>query len=337
MVNISFPGLGIEQFTVNKAAFELPFFGIQVRWYGILITIGIILAIFYCMWRAKQEKIILDDLMDMAIFTIIFAIVGARTFYVLMSLDEYDSFDEMIAIWNGGLAIYGAIIAGAVTILVVCKIKKINVMRAYDMVCPAVMIGQIIGRWGNFFNGEAHGSKVLESDLFYFIRMGLSYGNNKILNYYHPTFLYESVWNLVGFVIINLLYKKKKFDGQVFLMYITWYGFGRMLIEGLRTDSLYIGVFRVSQVIGFVCFVVGAICLVYRLVRCRREELTKLEYSPTYSRFSSVSTLTAQESDIEIKEDEDQKEEETDNSTEEKEYTGLSDKVKNLFDYKDEQ
>ncbi len=288
MVNISFPGLGIDQFTVNRVAFELPF-GIQVRWYGVLITLGIILAICYCLWRSRQEGIKTDDLLDMAIYTIIFAIIGARAYYVLMSLDEYDSFLDMIAIWEGGIAIYGAIIGGALTILVVCKIKKISVMRAYDMVCPAVMIGQIIGRWGNFFNGEAHGSEVLKNDLFYFLRMGLSYGNNKISNYYHPTFLYESLWNLVGFVIINLLYKKKKFDGQVFLMYITWYGFGRMLIEGLRTDSLYLGVFRVSQVVGFLCFVIGSIMLIYMLVRARRQKLTEdISYSAEYARFNTA-------------------------------------------------
>lgn len=323
MVNISFPGLGIEQFSVNRVAIEIG--SLQIRWYGILITMGILLAIAYCVWRSKQEEISFDNLLDMAIYTIIFAIIGARVFYVLMSLDSYDSFLEMIAIWEGGLAIYGAIIAGALTILIFCKIKKLSVLRAYDMVCPAVMIGQIIGRWGNFFNGEAHGTAVLEGDILYFLRMGLSYGSQKIQTCYHPTFLYESLWNLVGFIIINLLYRKKKFDGQIFLMYISWYGFGRMFIEGLRTDSLYIGVFRVSQVIGFLCFVVGAVLLSYKLIKIRRAEITAGDYTPEYSKFTaaeSVDTCTADAND--------EDEELSANDCE-----IISQKLKNIFDEED--
>ncbi|MGM9682680.1 MAG: prolipoprotein diacylglyceryl transferase [Eubacteriales bacterium] len=290
MVNISFPGIGIDTFTVNRVAFTIPIgSGIEVRWYGIIITLGMILAVLYCYYRSKSEGISLDDLLDMALFSIIAGIVGARVYYVLMSLDEYDSFLDMIAIWNGGLAIYGGIIGGALAIFFVCRHKKIKVMKAYDMAAPAVMIGQILGRWGNFFNGEAHGTELVEGDFMYFMRMGLSYGTSTKMTYYHPTFLYESVWNLIGFIIINALYKKKKFDGQVFLMYITWYGFGRMFIEGLRTDSLYLGVFRVSQVVAFLCFVIGSVLLIYNLVKSHREMLTNLEYTPAYPKFSSQS------------------------------------------------
>ncbi|MBO7250542.1 MAG: prolipoprotein diacylglyceryl transferase [Clostridia bacterium] len=287
MVTISFPGLGIGNFTVNSVAFSL--FGIEVRWYGIVITTGIILAMLYCMYRAKQEDISTDNLLDIAIYTVIFGVIGARAYYVLTSLSEYDSLGEALAIWNGGLAIYGAIIAGAITVFIVCRVKKINVAKALDMVSPAVMIGQILGRWGNFFNGEAYGTEVAEDSIFYFIRMGLlpNMNSSRTMYYFHPTFLYESLWNLVGFIIINALYKKKKFDGQVCLMYLTWYGFGRMLIEGLRTDSLYVGVFRISQVVGFVCFVGGSILLTYCLIKARRAKLTDtVEYTPTYSKLS---------------------------------------------------
>lgn len=300
MVTVSFPGLGIGEFTINPVAFEIPIFGgIEVRWYGILITLGIILAFLYCSYRAKQEGINFDNLLDIAIFTIIFAVIGARTGYVLFSLENYTKYLEtdgfwymikkMISINEGGLQIYGAIIAGAITIFIVCKIKKINPLKMLDAVAPAVMIGQIIGRWGNFCNGEAHGSVVPETSPLYFIRMGLSTHNIegiKGMAYVHPTFLYESLWNLVGFVIIHFLYKKKKFDGQVVLMYLTWYGFGRMFIEMLRTDQLKVGVFPVSVVIGFVCFVVGTILLIVNLVKARRATITAGEYAPTYAKIS---------------------------------------------------
>ena len=299
MVTVSFPGLGIGEFNINPVAFEIPIFGgIEVRWYGILITLGIILAFTYCAFRAKQEGINFDNLLDIAIFTIIFAVIGARTGYVLFSLKDttYDSFLDVIAIWNGGLQIYGAIIAGAITILIVCKIKKLSSLKMLDAVSPAVMIGQIIGRWGNFCNGEAHGSVVSETSPLYFIRMGLSTHNIEELKgkmaEVHPTFLYESMWNLVGFIIINALYKKKKFDGQIVLMYLTWYGFGRMFIEMLRTDQLKLGVFPVSVVIGAVCFVVGTILIIINLVKARREKITEGEYTPTYARISHYGETT---------------------------------------------
>ncbi|MBQ4116851.1 MAG: prolipoprotein diacylglyceryl transferase, partial [Clostridia bacterium] len=153
---ISFPGLGIDEFSVKEVAFSL--FGRDVAWYGVIITVGIILACMYVMNRAKYyEGIKEDDVLDLALYIIPLSIIGARLYYVLTSLDQYDSFMEMIAIWEGGLAIYGAVIGGALTALVFCLIKKINVLKMYDMLVPAVMIGQIVGRWGNFVNAEAHG------------------------------------------------------------------------------------------------------------------------------------------------------------------------------------
>jgi len=303
MVTVSFPGLGIEPFQINP---ELVSFGpFSIRWYGLIITIGIVLAFLYTTYRSKQEGIIFDDLLDIAIFTIIFAVIGARAYYVLTSLDQYHSFRDVIAIWEGGIAIYGALIAGAITIFAVCRYKKIPFLKMFDATAPGVMIGQILGRWGNFFNGEAYGEQVLEGNPLYFLRMGLipnieSYSQ---MYYFHPTFLYESVWNLVGFLLIHFLYKKKKFDGQVFFMYIAWYGFGRMLIEGLRTDSLYVGVFRISQVVGFLCFVIGATVLFVRLLRARRKTLTEnTDYTPAYAKLSHMkpfegSTEGADESD----------------------------------------
>ncbi len=297
MITVSFPGIGIENFNLNPVAFTIPIFGgLEVRWYGIIITLGIILAFTYASFRAKREGILFDDVLDIAIFTVIFGIIGARLYYVLTSLDQYDSFYEMIAVWNGGLAIYGAIIAGGITVLLVCRHKKIKFLKMFDATAPGVMIGQILGRWGNFFNGEAYGEEVMEGSVMYFARMGLipNIESSYRMHYFHPTFLYESLWNLCGFIIINALYKKKKFDGQIFLMYISWYGFGRMIIEGLRTDSLYVGVFRISQVVGFVCFIVGTLLLVLGLIKARRAALTAKDYEPSYPKFTTTASSEAQ-------------------------------------------
>ena len=292
MTTLSFPGLNIGEFKINPVAISIGSF--EVRWYGILIVTGIVLAFIYACYRAKQEDISFDNMIDITLFTVVFAIIGARAYYVLTSLDQYDSFLDMIAIWNGGLAIYGGIIAGAITIFVVCRIKKINVLKMLDVAASSVMIGQIIGRWGNFFNGEAYGGVVPEGNPLYFLRMGISPHNIEGVNgmaYVHPTFFYESMWNLVGFIIIAILYKKKKFNGQITLMYLTWYGFGRMLIEGLRTDSLYVGVFRISQVVGFVCFVGGSILLIVNLAKCYRKKKDGEEYAPSYKKMSDPGAI----------------------------------------------
>jgi phosphatidylglycerol:prolipoprotein diacylglycerol transferase len=232
---------------------------------------------------------------------VLLAIIGARTYYVLTTLKDssgnwnYYSLKDVIAIWEGGIAIYGAIIGGALGIWAVSKVKKYSktqLLKMTDMVAPGVMLGQIIGRWGNFINGEAHGVETSES---FWLRMGLmgaadcKYPNK--ITYYHPTFLYESLWNLAGFVLINLLYKKKKFDGQVLLMYLAWYGFGRMFIEGLRTDSLYIGVFRISQVVGFLCFAICGGLLAYLLLRAKRREMDSVAYESLYEKSNTFSIL----------------------------------------------
>lgn len=287
MSTISFPGLGIGEFSINSTAFTV--FGIEIQWYALIILFGMILAIFYAYTRSKVEVICADDLLDITLFAVIFGIIGARAYYVLTTLStgRYNSFFDVINIRGGGLAIYGAVIAGAASVYLTCRFKKIKWQKAFDMAAPACMIGQIVGRWGNFANGEAFGSIVTSDHPLYFLRMGLhshvtesTFGTSQMY-YVHPTFLYESVWNLIGFVIIHLLYKKKKFDGQVVLMYFTWYGFGRMFIEGLRTDSLYLfsswlgETVRISQLIGFLCFVLGLAGLIVCFVLASKGKLEK--------------------------------------------------------------
>ena len=260
MVTVSFPGLGIGEFSFNKVAFSIG--SIEVRWYGIIMVTGIILAFLYAYYRSKHEGVSFDDLLDYTLITVISGVVGARLYYVITSDEQY-TFAEVFQIWNGGIAIYGAIIGGAAALLGVSLYKKIKWQKVFDMVCPGVMIGQIVGRWGNFFNGEAYGEAPTPDNFLYFMRMELRHEGWANTYVCQPTFLYESLWNLLGFIIINALYKKKKYDGRVFLMYITWYGFGRMLIEGLRTDSLMVGSFRISQVVACLCFVVGTAFLVF--------------------------------------------------------------------------
>ncbi len=286
MNTLSFPGLGIGEFSINSVAFTI--FGKDVAWYGILITLGFVLAFFYVLYRAKFEKVKSDDILDLAIFVIIFGMIGTRLYYVIMKWDNYvvtggyfwenvkDTFINIISVWNGGLAIYGGLIAGTLTAVIFAKIKKIKFTKILDMLAPAAMIGQIIGRWGNFFNVEAYGSET--ENIF---RMGIHYSNG--VKYVHPTFLYESVWNLIGFIIINIFYKKKKEDGQIFLMYMTWYGLGRFFIEGLRTDSLYIGIFRVSQIVALATFIVGVILLVRIGMRQHRKKVEAGDYEELYS------------------------------------------------------
>ena len=275
---ISFPGFGIGEFTVDNVAFEI--FGVSIAWYALIITCGMIGAVVYATLMAKKIGMSFDDVIDFALWTIPIGVLGARLYYVLTTLDEigYDTFFDVINIRGGGLAIYGGIIAGAITVLVVSYIKKINFLAFADCVAPGVLFAQGVGRWGNFMNGEAFGA---QTD--WFCRMGLKnintfrdFGTSELV-YVHPTFLYESLWNFLGFALVNLYAKffGKKYDGQLFIMIFGWYGLGRMLIEGLRTDSLYIPgtELRASQVLAAVIFVICTALLIYFAIKRPTKEL----------------------------------------------------------------
>lgn len=270
-VTVSFPGLGIDNFEIDKVAVSI--FGLDIRWYGIFVTLGMVVAVLYTFYRAKKKNVSTDDLLDLALFTIFFGVIGARLYYVI-TYGGY-TFKDVFQIWNGGLAIYGGIIGGILAIYGVCRFKKLNFLGMIDCIGPGVMVAQAIGRWGNFFNGEAYGGIVEEGSMLYFMRMGL-YPNELAsgMAYVHPTFLYECVWNVAGFILINIFYKKKKFDGEIAFWYLAWYGFGRMLIEGLRTDSLMVGPFRISQLVGLLCFIAcGTLAVWGRIRACRKEKL----------------------------------------------------------------
>ena len=244
---ISFPGLGIE---INPIR-SINLFGFSIHLYGIVIALGLMLAVIYACRRSKQFGLKAEDLTDGVLFIVPFAVLCARLYYCIFEWDSYkDDFFRIFRIWEGGLAIYGGVIGAAIGIVVFARVKKIRVGAVLDITSLGFLIGQSIGRWGNFFNREAFGAETNS-----ILRMGLLNKYTNQITYYHPTFLYESLWNAAGFVLLHHLSKKRKYDGQVALLYVAWYGLGRTFIEGLRMDSLYWGSFRVSQLLAALsCF-----------------------------------------------------------------------------------
>ena len=259
---VSFPGLFDKVFSLNQVAFSLG--GWPVRWYGVILASAFFLASLYAMRRAKHFESDADTMIDFLLWALPFSILGARAYYVLSSWDYYSTqpLSELIAIWHGGLAIYGGVLTG---ILVVCLFgrrnkHRFNTLSFLDLGAMALLLGQIIGRWGNFVNGEAFGTATTLP-----WGMVISSDPSGLGTPVHPTFLYESLWNLLGLVFLHFYSKRRKFRGEIFAWYGVWYGLGRGVIEGLRTDSLYIGAtgIRISQVVGFASFALGAAFLLY--------------------------------------------------------------------------
>lgn len=255
---ISFPMLG--DFSFDPPAY-FTLFGINIYFYGVLIGLGFILAMVYCSKRCSKFGVKQDDFFDMMLWLLPFSIIGARLYYVLFELDSYLAEPAKIfAIRDGGLAIYGGVIAGIIVIWLVCRRKKIPVLAMLDLVVFGLLIGQILGRWGNFMNREAFGA---ETEIF--CRMGLTAPDGTTI-FVHPTFLYESLWNLIGliFLIVWTNKGKRRYDGQCLLIYFLWYGSGRAWIEGLRTDSLYIGGsnIRVSQALSIALALIALAVLI---------------------------------------------------------------------------
>lgn len=287
--HISFPGIGIEPFYADKTVFSL--FGFDVAWYGLLITCGMILAVLYALWMGKKkEGIKSDDILDLAIFIVLFGVIGARLFYVVFEWSDFavtsgsffsnlaGTLGNIINIRSGGLAIFGGIIGGLITAFFVAKYKKIPFLKFFDLLAPCVLIGQIIGRWGNFINIEVYGA---ETDSF--LRMGLhavnSAGDIVRETFVHPLFLYESLWNLAGLVLIHCLFVKKKFDGELFSTYLVWYGFGRMILEGMRDPAynLMLGGIRVSQLVGLSALILGIVLLIVFAVNAKKKTVAEKE------------------------------------------------------------
>jgi phosphatidylglycerol:prolipoprotein diacylglycerol transferase len=265
---ISFPGLDLS-FDIPRTAFEI--LGREVYWYGIIIAAGLAIALLYAVFRSGKFGITLDDLIDVVIYGIIFGVIGSRLYYILFynySAEGYVAnpfFTNpalILRVWEGGLGIYGGIIAAFIAAFIACRIKKINVGALFDLASLGFLIGQAVGRWGNFFNREAYGSAT---DLPW--RMVV---DNSAIGY-HPCFLYESLWCLLGFLVLHFYAKRRKFDGEIFLLYLMWYGLGRFFIEALRSDSLMIGNIRVSQLVAAVLFVASAALYITLRARIRRQ------------------------------------------------------------------
>ena len=255
---ISFPMLG--DWSIDPP-YSFNLFGLEIYFYGVIIALGFILAALYCAKRAKEFGLSSDELYELVIWLIPTCIIGARLYYVLFKLDYFiTNPDKIFALRDGGLAIYGGIIAGIIVGIIWCRAKKIRVFAVADLTAFGLLIGQSVGRWGNFINREAFGAQTE-----IFCRMGLTVPGFETL-YVHPTFLYESLWNFFGLIVLHIWSKKgkRKYDGQIFWLYILWYGLGRAWIEGLRSDSLYIGStdIRVSQLLAIVSAVVSLVILI---------------------------------------------------------------------------
>lgn len=291
---LSFPGLGIEEFTVKSAivSFEIGENSFVISWYSLIITMGILLAVLYVWFRFKEAGLTIDDLLDFTLAVVPSGVVGARLYYVIFEFDYYhvegnflETLERICKVWEGGLAIYGGVIAGGLAAVIVAHFKRINLLKILDMLAPAVMMAQALGRWGNFTNVEAFGGPTTlpwrmcsPKITSYLWRKGLINDAERVDATFgklgaHPTFLYESLWNLIGFLVIYFVFVRKKklhkIDGQIFYMYLIWYGLGRFLIEGLRTDSLYLipDVIRVSQLIALLSFLVGVGLMIFGLCR----------------------------------------------------------------------
>ena len=265
---VSFPEMGLR-FSLSDTALQFSLFGspITIKWYGIMIACGFLLAVIYAFKRAKSFKLDEDAMFDVVLVSTVCAFVGARLYYVLFSVDRAFYFADPLSIlrvWEGGLGIYGGLIFAFLTGLIMCRVRKVNTLAMFDLCSIGFLIGQAIGRWGNFFNQEAYGGNTalpwgMTGDM---IQSGVH--ATSVYDWalpVHPTFLYESLWCALGFVVLHLIsVKAYTFRGKLFAGYMIWYGAGRFCIESLRTDSLKLGSLRVSQLVA-VLAVAGGVAL----------------------------------------------------------------------------
>ena len=296
---IEFPNLGFG-FNINPTAFTI--FGLDIQWYGIIITLGLILAIIYVFPRMKRFGIDSDRAVDAVIGGVLGGIVGARLYYVAMKWEDYnkgsigETLKAVINTRNGGLAIYGGIIGAFIVGYIICKIRKVKILPMLDVTVLGLLIGQGVGRWGNFVNQEAFGTNTdfflgmtggtIQRTISNAVQIGgdmYNNGNAEMMweKAVHPCFLYESLWCILGFVILAFISKRRRYDGQIFLMYLAWYGFERFFVEGLRTDSLTLGNIRISQALSAIIFIVSVILQIVMFFRIRRDPESFVLYAST--------------------------------------------------------
>ncbi len=309
---IHFPNLKIE---INPPVGVVigPF---AIHFYGLLIALGLVLAFLYGCKRSKQFGLHEEDITDGVLFIVPLAIICTRLYYCIFRWDYYKNhLVDILKIWEGGLAIYGGVIGAAIGIVIFALVKrdKVKLTAVLDLTALGFLIGQSIGRWGNFFNREAFGA---ETDSF--LKMGLMMNADgtasEVMHYWHPTFLYESLWNVAGFVLLHFLSKKRKYDGQIALGYVAWYGLGRTFIEGLRTDSLYWGPVRVSQMLAAVSCFIAVVILV--IMMFKKHDSEKLFVNVVAQREAAAAEETEEQTTEETVEDACEEEEITEHEDE---------------------
>ncbi len=302
---VSFTGLGLS-FEINRVAFSIGKF--DVYWYGLLIGLGMLIAFVYAMQNANKFGVDVDRMLDVVLVGAIFGIVGSRLYYVIFAeKGEFTSFFDIIDIRNGGLAFYGTVIGAAVAALIMCPLRKVKLFPMLDISGIGLLIGQCVGRWGNFFNQEAFGCNTnlpwgMTSST---VVRYLTFNADTIAEHgmsvdplaaVHPTFLYESIWYLIGTIILVKYAKKRKFDGEIALIYLAWNGAGRAVFEGLRTDSLYLGSIRISQLLAILGFVasVAVIIIVRTKIKKSDEPSRYIPYGNSEEWAKELSELNAE-------------------------------------------
>lgn len=242
---------------------------ISVKWYGVIIASAVVIALLLALSEANKRKMDKEIIVDLLIWAIPISIISARIYYVIFEWDFYkNNLGEIVKIWHGGIAIYGALIGAVLTAIIFSRIKKISFWQLADVVAPSLIIARAIGRWGNFMNQEAHGAETTRSFL-ESLHLPDFIINQMYIDgaYYQPTFLYESLWNVLGFIVLLIIRRTKIRRGELFLGYVIWYSFGRFFIEGMRTDSLMWGDFRVSQVLSLLLIVLSIGIIIYRRMK----------------------------------------------------------------------
>ncbi len=285
-------------FKIDPVAFTIPIGdGYPIYWYAIIIAAGMLLAMLYCFKRAPKFGVDTDKMYDVVIVSFIVALIGARAYYLMFDEVPISSVKDVFAVREGGLAIYGGVIGAFATGFVMCLIKKVKVLAMFDIAALGFLIGQGVGRFGNFVNQEAYGSVIVDPNISKIFGMtGSDIGELPV----HPCFFYEAVSCLIGFIVLHFISRKRQFDGQIISLYMIWYGVTRFFIEGLRTDSLYIGMLRVSQVVSIVAVVVGIVLYVVLLVRKKKKAVESGEYDGFFGDYEDDET----EADGEIQPDE---------------------------------
>ncbi|HCY1705550.1 TPA: prolipoprotein diacylglyceryl transferase [Staphylococcus aureus] len=259
--------MGIVFNYIDPVAFNLG--PLSVRWYGIIIAVGILLGYFVAQRALVKAGLHKDTLVDIIFYSALFGFIAARIYFVIFQWPYYaENPGEIIKIWHGGIAIHGGLIGGFIAGIIVCKVKNLNPFQIGDIVAPSIILAQGIGRWGNFMNHEAHGGPVSRAFLEQ-LHLPNFIIENMYINgqYYHPTFLYESIWDVAGFIILVNIRKHLKL-GETFFLYLTWYSFGRFFIEGLRTDSLMLtSNIRVAQLVSILLILISISLIIYRRIK----------------------------------------------------------------------